>query len=293
MKKFFTPVLGVLLAIAGTATADVGVPSQAEWDAARQSIQTETGLQMSYVEMGKKSGEPVLLIHGFTDNSRAWSLLAPHLKDHRLIAVELRGHGSTNATACCYSPAAMATDLDAFMTAKNIGKADIFGHSFGANAASGLAAFFPDRVDQLVLAAAGTELPKPVVEWLYSTVGGLKFPLSEESEFMKGWITAPNPLSEEYVTYARRESAATPKETWMGVLNAASATNWNTMAGMIKAPTLILWGDKDSLFSATTQETLKKAMPNAQHKTFKELGHSLIREDPEAIAAEVNAFLSE
>ena len=52
--------------------------SQEDWDANRQYIELDTGITMSYVEMGDPDGPDLILQHGMTDNSRGWSLMAPH-----------------------------------------------------------------------------------------------------------------------------------------------------------------------------------------------------------------------
>jgi hypothetical protein len=45
------------------------VPTQDGWVDARRSVTLESGLSLSYVEMGPAEGQPILLIHGYTDNS--------------------------------------------------------------------------------------------------------------------------------------------------------------------------------------------------------------------------------
>lgn len=108
--------------------------------AARQSVTTPDGLAMTYVEAGNPDGPPLLLLHGYTDNSRSWSLLAPLLADHRLIMLDLRGHGGSQAPACCYGPDSLAHDVDGFMQAINLPRADVMGHSMGSVTAMTLAA---------------------------------------------------------------------------------------------------------------------------------------------------------
>ncbi|MBL9052413.1 MAG: hypothetical protein JNN02_01680, partial [Tabrizicola sp.] len=71
------------------------VPSQETWVEARQTLTTADGLAMTYVEAGDPAGPATILLHGYTDNSRSWSLLAPLLSDRRLIMLDLRGHGGS------------------------------------------------------------------------------------------------------------------------------------------------------------------------------------------------------
>ncbi|MBK6466702.1 MAG: alpha/beta fold hydrolase [Rhodobacter sp.] len=90
------------------ALAETPVPAQADWVAARKFATTSDGLTLSYVEAGNPNGPPLVLLHGYSDNSRSWSLLAPLLVDRRLIMLDLRGHGGSAAPACCYGPDSLA-----------------------------------------------------------------------------------------------------------------------------------------------------------------------------------------
>nr|MCU0802660.1 alpha/beta hydrolase [Paracoccaceae bacterium] len=127
------------------------LPSQDTWSDARQSLTTAEGLTMTYVEAGNPAGPPTLLLHGYTDNSRSWSLLAPHLANRRLIMLDLRGHGGTAAPACCYGPDSLAHDVALAMDALGLPSADVIGHSMGSVTAATLAAWHPEKVRRLVL----------------------------------------------------------------------------------------------------------------------------------------------
>ena len=67
-------------------SAQIPVPSQEDWVATRQTVTLPSGQKMTYVETGEEEGLPIILLHGFTDNSRSWSLLAPHLPGRWVIA---------------------------------------------------------------------------------------------------------------------------------------------------------------------------------------------------------------
>ncbi|MDQ1847078.1 alpha/beta hydrolase [Gemmobacter fulvus] len=284
--------LALVLALATPAGADTPVPSQAEWDAARKTVTTADGQQLSYVEMGRAEGQPVLLLHGYTDNSRSWSLLAPHLAGRRLIALDLRGHGGSAAPACCYGIDSLAQDVDGFLAALNIDKADVIGHSLGSMTAATLAAYHPARVDQLVLVSTAASVPKAGSDWLWDNVPKLSHPIDPNSEFMLAWYWNPTPVAEDFLSRERAESAAVPAQVWMGVLKALTLTDWSPLAPRITAPTLVLWGDQDSLFDAASQTRVKELLPTARHETFTGLGHNFFWEQPEAAAQMINGFLA-
>ena len=159
---------------------DAAVPSQDEWTDRKQSVTLESGLALSYVEMGPAEGQPILLLHGYTDNSRSWSLLAPHLGQRRLIALDLRGHGASDAPACCYGVDMLAHDVNGFMDALEIETADVVGHSLGSMAAATLAAFHPDKVDELVLISTAASVPSEASTWLQA-------PMSKVRQLRRRW----------------------------------------------------------------------------------------------------------
>ncbi|WP_323009612.1 alpha/beta hydrolase [Paracoccus sp. (in: a-proteobacteria)] len=129
----------------------------------------------------------MVLIHGYTDNSRSWSLLAPELADRHIYAVDLRGHGESAAPECCYTLMDFSHDLERFMVAQEIETADIVGHSLGSMTAALFAAQHPDMVDRLVLISTAATTPEAAGDWLWENVPQLPETLDPDSQFMKDW----------------------------------------------------------------------------------------------------------
>lgn len=253
----------------------------------------EGGLELAYVEVGPAEGQPVLLLHGYTDNSRSWSLLAPRLGERRLIALDLRGHGASDAPDCCYGIDTLAHDVSGFMDALEITSADVVGHSLGSMAAATLAAYYPEKVDELVLISTAAAMPAEASDWLWDNVPDLLRPIDPNSQFMLDWYWNPKPVDEDFLARERAESAAAPEATWMGVLRALTLTDWTQMAKRIEAPTLILWGDQDGFFGAPSQEHIRQILPEAEHVTFEGYGHNMFWELPEEVGGAISKFVSE
>lgn len=293
-RQFRVPLAATVTAAAFPAFAqESNIPSQEDWVDAKQEVTLESGLDVSYVEIGTPDGHPVLLLHGYTDNSRSWSLLAPHLGGRRLIAMDLRGHGDSEAPPCCYGLDTLANDVDRFMEKVGINEADVVGHSLGSMTAATLAAYYPDRVDELVLISSSTYMPKGASDWLWNNVPSMEHPLDPESEFIMNWYSNPTPVDEDFISRERAESAAAPKATWMGVLRGLTLTDWTPIASRIEAPTLILWGDQDGFFGVESQEHIQKTLPEAQHITYEGYGHNMFWEIPEKAGRDITDFLSE
>ena len=220
-----TRILIALLILAGVLTTgaarSVAAPvDQAGWEARKQQVKLANGLTLAYVEMGNPNGRPVLLLHGWTDTSRAWTILAPHLQDRRLIIPDQRGHGGSDKPGCCYSLSNFADDALMLLDAKGIAKADLVGHSLGSMVAQTIAAEHPDRVGKLVLIGSTALPPVTRDHPLYRQVMAFRAPPALGSEFMRGWSPAasPTPVDADYVARSEPETAAVPLQVWRGVM---------------------------------------------------------------------------
>ncbi len=96
------------------------------------------------------SGEPVVLVHGFSQTHEAWfetPLYEDLVHDHKLIAVDLRGHGRSSKPhdPIAYGPNLQA-DLVSLLDHLNIDKAHFVGFSLGASVVGDLLVLSPDRV---------------------------------------------------------------------------------------------------------------------------------------------------
>ncbi|MGE3307624.1 MAG: alpha/beta fold hydrolase, partial [Rhizobiaceae bacterium] len=240
---------------------------------------------------GNSDGKPTLLIHGYTDNSRSWSLLAPYLKDRHLFAIDLRGHGKSSAPECCYAIGDFAYDASLFIKALGFEKMDVVGHSLGSLTGQMLAAQYPEQVGKLVLVSSTVRTGGGPGTWLWDNILPLQPPIDPNGQFMLDWYWNPNPVDTDYIERERAESAATPIHVWKGVLWGLTTADLTPIAAAVKAPVLVLWGDKDALFDASHQEPLKAAYPSAQYETFTGAGHNMFWEFPEKAGSIIKAFL--
>lgn len=284
----------VLATAPAIATPAPAVMDQAAWTGMKRSVRLANGIRLSYVELGDAEGSPLLLLHGWTDSSRSWSILAPQLLRHRLLIPDQRGHGGSDAPVCCYSISVFADDARLFLDALGVGRASLVGHSLGSFAAQRLAADHPQRVDRLVLIASTALAPVRRGDWLWTNVSALRFPLNSNSEFMRAWtaVSSPTPVDSAFVAHAVHETAAVPPHVWGGVLREITDLPVGRFAAQIKAPTLILGGGRDELFGPTHQRALLDKIPHALFRLFPALGHNLIWERPDEVGPPLARFLS-
>jgi pimeloyl-ACP methyl ester carboxylesterase len=139
----------VFLAIATIATAAM-LPAAAQDVKIESRFAEVNGLKMHYLTAGR--GNPVILLHGYAQNSHMWRPAMRELaKTHLVIAPDLRGFGDTTKAPSGYDKKSMAVDVHELAKKLGIGKAGIVGHDIGLMVAYAYAAQFPDDVTRIAL----------------------------------------------------------------------------------------------------------------------------------------------
>ena len=116
---------------------------------------TLRGLRFHYREY-PGPGRPVVLLHGVASTSRIWSLVGPLLgRPFRVLALDQRGHGESEAPDDGYDFPTVVGDLAAFVEALGLERPLIVGHSWGGNVALEYAATHPERPAGLALVDGG------------------------------------------------------------------------------------------------------------------------------------------
>jgi pimeloyl-ACP methyl ester carboxylesterase len=115
-----------------------------------------SGVRIRYVEQGR--GTPIVLMHGYTGtldrHFLANGVFANLAKDHRVIAIDLRGHGKSGKphTPQSYGEE-MARDVVRLLDHLKIQRAHLAGYSLGAFIAGRVATMYPDRLLSVVYIA--------------------------------------------------------------------------------------------------------------------------------------------
>lgn len=258
------------------------------------------------LEEGSSARPAVLFVHDFdVAGGRQWLAVADELSEYRAIMPDLVGFGYSprlEDQSRLHTVVGKAEVLAALLEELEIESASVVGAGSGAAVAAQLAARRPDLVDRLVLIDAEIFGPKPAWHEFFSS-----WPIIGDAynfTFHGASPTATRRYQEgcdDGGWCPDAEAVAVREETARVVGTAASFTALaatppaSTLPddfSLITAPTLILWGELDTLTPVSQGEQLRTAIDGAEITLVPGARHRPHLEDPAATAAFIAAFLS-
>lgn len=211
------------------------------------------GLKMYYEIHGTEHDDiPLVLIHGggSTIQTSFGKILPTLAKDHKVIAMELQGHGHTNDRVAPHSFEQDAKDVVTLLHNLHIPKASILGFSNGGNAAILIAARHPELVSKLILASTFYKregLPPGFFDGMKQAT------LKDMPKVLRDAFLAINPDSSKLLTMFNKD-----RERMLHF------KDWkDEMMRSIKAPTLIISGDRDVILPEHSV-LMSELIPNAR-----------------------------
>jgi pimeloyl-ACP methyl ester carboxylesterase len=261
-----------------------------------KSFELSNQVKLSYVEQGDPTGVPLLLLHGYADSWRSFELVLPFLPNSvHTIALTQRGHDDASRPLEGYRPRDHAADVAELMDALQLEAAVIAGGSSGGFAARRFAADYPERTLGLVLLGSPFTLQdKPgVLELWESTISKLTDPVDPRfvREFQEN--THIQPVPEDFIQIVIDESLKIPAHVWRSTLEGLLKDDSSEFLARIKAPTLIIWGDQDTVVPLRDQEKLTAGIENARLLVYPGAGHAIYWEEPGQVASDISVFIKE
>jgi len=257
------------------------------------TVKLSTGIRMHYAEQGEGRGEPIILLHGYSDSWLSFSrVLTPLSRDRRVYALDLRGHGKTDQPAGGYGMRGLASDVVAFMDAKGIVRATVIGHSMGAFVAQQVGVAAPKRVSHLVLVGAGRK-PTNFGGWedLEKAVASLSDPVPEAFAREFQLSTVYTPVGDAFINRAVEESLRLPARVWRELMAGMIAAEPAVSLGRSGISVFVVRGEKDPWATAPENEALAAMVAAKRQKAYANTGHAVHWEQPTAFAKDVLEFL--
>ena len=148
---------------------------------ATTKLATREGVRLAYSDTGS-DGPALVLIHGWTCNRGHWrNQVAELSEDHRVVTLDLRGHGDSDKPEQDYTIAGFADDVAWLISEPGLTRPVVVGHSMGGVIAAQLERKHPEATPGIVLVDAPivplTPTLKPVADGL---VAGLQGPAYQQ-----------------------------------------------------------------------------------------------------------------
>jgi pimeloyl-ACP methyl ester carboxylesterase len=246
------------------------------------------GVKLSYLETG--SGDPPLVfIHGLWCNHTFWREQIPvFARQHRVMAVDLRGHGASDKPEQDYTIEGFADDVTWLMGEARLRRPIIVGHSMGGHIALSLSLERPDTVRAVVLVdEVPIPPPEPLAVQMPALKAGLESPAYKEmASAIISTMFPPNSdpaLKEETV----RAMLGTPQHVMASAFSNHVPSLSHLRTGDLPVPTLLVSASE----MRRSVDEVKARYPNLQIACVVGAGHFLQMEVPDQFNAMLRRFV--
>jgi 2-hydroxy-6-oxonona-2,4-dienedioate hydrolase len=289
-----------------------------------KTVQLSNGETLGYRECGK--GEKILvLVHGNMSSSKHWDLLMEQLEEsYKIYAVDMRGFGVSTYNNQVNSLLDFAEDIREFTKLLNLEKFSMIGWSTGGGVIMEYAARYPEQVENLVLVesvgvkgypmlkkdGAGKIIPgeliktrEEVAEDVVQVTPVLQALKNKDKSFYRMvWdlsiYTHNKPEEERYEQYL--EDMLTQRNlvdvdyaliTFNLTEESNGVVEGSGKAKDIKAPTLILQGERDYVVPPAFGVEIEKHIKNSKLVMLSDCGHSPFVDCLDMVVSEIKAFI--
>lgn len=260
------------------------------------------GTNVHYLDQG--SGSPVVLIHGFASSVGVWAPVLPVLeREHRVIAVDLKGFGHTSRPEGDYSPAAQANMVLGLLDELGIDATTpvaVVAHSWGSSVALALALAAPDRVSRIALYDAWVYEDQLPNAFLWARASGIgeamigAFYSERADEKMASAFYDPRYVTEALVENVEEQlSRPGTKAAALAAIRGQRFEEMEAAYSTIDKPVLLLWGREDRVTTLPFGERLSNELPQARLIVYPRCGHFPMIEAVRPSTRDLVAFLRE
>jgi pimeloyl-ACP methyl ester carboxylesterase len=245
------------------------------------------GVELSYID--QRTGAPVVFIHGAFSDLRIWEAQRPAVaQQYRFIAYTQRYHGTDRwpDEGQHYAAATHAADLAAFLRVLQVGPVHLVAHSAGGVVATLVAVDHPDLVRSLTLAEPGigtllADLPegKPPLDERAQALAQVRTAVNagdavQATKVFFEWVNNQGPGTFDQQPEAVRQMFLDNARTLPLLLAAPPppALSCATLGG-VKAPTLVIDGERTRRFFSLISEVTVQCMPSSRLVTIPQATH--------------------
>jgi pimeloyl-ACP methyl ester carboxylesterase len=288
-----------------------GATAQPDWretDWTRELRRVEVdGTPVNYVDLGSGDREPVVLVHGLGGQWQNWLENIPRVaRERRVIALDLPGFGLTPEPRGPVSIPDYGRFVDGFCDALGLGELAMVGNSMGGYIAAEVAIQFPRRVSRLVLVSAAGISSAETARAPILTAGRIATAVTSYGAARYRALAA-RPLSRHLslAMVARHPRLLRADLAYEGFFKGAGKPGFDSALRAsldydfrerlpdVHVPTLIVWGEKDSIIPARDANEFERLIPDSRKVVMRDTGHIPMAERPQAFNDLLLDFLAE
>jgi 3-oxoadipate enol-lactonase len=260
-------------------------------------MKTKTnGIDTNYELHGKEGAPWLVLSHSLACSVRMWDPQIAALKDgYRILAYDTRGHGSSEAPKGPYTLEMLADDLKALLDALGVKDPHYCGLSMGGMIGQTFALKYPGVFRTLMLADTTSRYPAEAWPLWQQRIAvaeekGMQ-PLLQAT--LERWFTEDFRKSHpEPVAAIAKLVASTPVAGYAGCCHAIPKINVTDRLKEIKAPILVICGDKDPGTPPAMAEEIHRNAPGSKLVMIPNAAHLSNLENPAAFTKAMQEFMA-
>ncbi len=256
----------------------------------------------SFVHLGKYTaelretgtGSPVVLIPGLAGGFELLGPLARSLAtDRHVFSYQLRGENDCFVLRHPFDLDDLVEDLAELLDSLRLEKPTIMGLSFGGIIALKFAIRYPYRLDRLIVQGVGARYERGLIQQIASTVLA-RFPLPADSPFVNQFFNllfGSKQKQDSLFEFVTRQIWQTDQSVMAHRFRLVEELDIEKQLRHIKAPTLVLSGERDVLVSPRSLAPLCNDIPDVTVARLPNCGHLAFVTKPEALVHQVEKFM--
>ena len=267
------------------------VPGRAAEDAlakAPSRFAVVDGMRVHYKSLGKGS-QALVLVHGWACDLSFWRFQAgPLAAHHRVLLIDLPGHGQSDAPEIAYTPALSARAVDAMLLDAGVTRAVLVGHSNGAPVIRTFARLFPAKTAGLVVVDGNLRPFWQERSQLDAFAGRLRGPKGKEAaaKMIDGMIAATVPEARDWI---RATMLRTPQQVMVSSFEeTGDPAVWTP--DPIPVPLLVVLA-KSPFWTEDYRQFVRTLSPTVDYQVLERVSHFLMIDDPRRFNRILERFL--
>ena len=240
--------------------------------------------------------QTIVMLHGFTGSVATWEKVAKLLANFRIVAIDLMGHGLTEApqNVTAYSMQEQNLLLDEVFQQLKLSKFTLLGYSLGGRVALSYAVAFPQRISHLILESASPGLKtaeERAVRQASDEELANKIEQNGIESFVSKWENIPLFATQKRLPLDVQKAVRKERlsQTEIGLANSLRGMGTGAQKSLwadleeLTIPVTLITGQLDEKFCKIAEE-MQALLPNAQIFHVDNVGHAIHVENPEQFA---------